>query len=95
MPRHRPDALPSSFTGRLSLLAAALLASACAGYVEPKPGVYRERGSPEAEQTCSVEAPTGMMITRVRCRKTEDMPQESRDAQKLIEDLYVSPPPPR
>ena len=89
--------LRSSAAGVVGLLPAAAtvyLLSACAGYVEPKPGMYRAVGQAQVDRVCSYEAPTGMMALQWRCRKPEDIAQGSEDAQEYVLSIPTKVPPP-
>ena len=78
---------------RLILLAAASLVVGCGTFEEPSPGRYVDLGQrTKAELICEYDAPTAMRITRLQCRRAEDMDEATRIARELLENNRVHQP---
>jgi hypothetical protein len=77
---------------RTGIIAIGALLSACGTYVEPKPGIYREVGQRNPDLTCEYATPTATRFTALQCRRTADIPEETRRAQEFLENQRVHQP---
>lgn len=66
--------------------------AACGTYEPPKPGVYREVGSPQAALVCDYDLPTGLRVAGWRCTRTEQMAAASERAREVVESNRVHQP---
>ena len=69
-----------------------LLMSACASYVEPKPGVHRNVSDPGPDVMCEYGAPTAMRISSWNCRRTDKMAAEEGIAKETLENMRLFQP---
>lgn len=86
--RRRPPRLASLGP----LLAASVLATSCASYEPPKPGVYRAPGDRVAEAECAYETPTASRFMQMRCRSAEDAKRIAADARESADSIRMPAP---
>jgi hypothetical protein len=87
----RKQWLPARLANLGLLTAAGSLATACASYEPPKPGVYKGPGE-TAEAICAYETPTASRFMQMRCRSAEDVKRMAADARDSADSIRMPAP---